>query len=144
MQTSVSILMLGLLDNHPLVFTLRQLLNEFLYHRQQIIYSRTQFDLKKAQEREHILAGFIIALNNIDEVIALIKKSLSAQEAIITLNKRFLLSEEQGKAILEMRLQRLTGLEQEKIYHEMEEIKKKIIYFKSIIENEPVLKTRNC
>ena len=140
LQTSVSILMLGLLDNQPLIFSLRQLLSEFLYHRQQIIYRRTQFDLNKAQEREHLLAGFIIALNSIDEVIAMIKKSPSANEAIISLNKRFLLSERQGKAILEMRLQRLTGLEQEKIYSEMEEIKTKIIYFKSIIENEPILK----
>src|SRR5581483_1466341 len=101
---------------------------------------RTQFDLNKAQEREHILAGFIIALSNIDEIIALIKKSPSSHEAIITLNKRYLLSEVQGKAILEMRLQRLTGLEKEKIHHEMEENKQRIIYFKSIIENEAVLK----
>jgi DNA gyrase subunit A len=140
LQTSVSILMLGLLDNQPLVFSLRSLLTEFLYHRQQIIYRRTQFDLSKAQEREHILAGFIIALNSIDEIIALIKKSPSAQDAIVVLNKRFLLTERQGKAILEMRLQRLTGLEQEKIYTEMEEIKQRIVYFKSIIENEKVLK----
>lgn len=140
LQSSVSILMLGLLDNQPLIFGLRQLLNEFLYHRQQIIYRRTQFDLNKAQEREHILAGFIIALTSIDEVIALIKKSPSAHEAIIVLNKRFLLSERQGKAILEMRLQRLTGLEQERIHGEMEEIKKEIIYFKSIVENEKVLR----
>ena len=85
LQTSVSILMLGLLDNQPLIFTLRQLLDEFLYHRQQIIYRRTQFDLSKAQEREHLLAGFIIALNSIDEVIALIKKSPSANDAITKL-----------------------------------------------------------
>jgi len=140
LQTSVSILMLGLLDNQPLIFTLRQLLNEFLYHRQQIIYRRTQFDLNKAQEREHILSGFIIALGSIDEVIALIKKSPSTQEAIITLNKRFLLTERQGKAILEMRLQRLTGLEQEKIHNEMEDIKKQIFYFKSILDDESILK----
>jgi len=140
LQTSISILMLGLLDNQPLIFPLRELLNEFLYHRKQIIYRRTQFDLTKAQEREHILAGFVIALSNIDEVIALIKKSPSANEAIVLLNKRFLLSEKQGKAILEMRLQRLTGLEQEKIYAEMEEIKVKIVYFKSILENETILK----
>jgi len=140
LQTSVSILMLGLLDNQPLIFSLRELLTEFLYHRQQIIYRRTQYDLSKAQEREHILAGFVIALSNIDEVIALIKKSPSAHEAITLLNKRFLLSEKQGKAILEMRLQRLTGLEQEKIYAEMEEIKVKITYFRSIIENESILK----
>jgi DNA gyrase subunit A len=140
LQTSVSILMLGLLDNQPLIFTLRQLLDEFLYHRKQIIYRRTQYDLSKAQEREHLLAGFIIALNSIDEVIALIKKSPSAHEAISELNKRFLLTEKQGKAILEMRLQRLTGLEQEKIYGEMDEIKAKIAQLRSIIENETILK----
>ncbi|HEX4069460.1 MAG TPA: DNA topoisomerase (ATP-hydrolyzing), partial [Candidatus Babeliales bacterium] len=140
LQTSVSILMLGLLDNQPLIFTLRQLLSEFLYHRKQIIYRRTQHDLSKAQEREHILAGFIIALASIDEVIALIKKSPSANEAIVELNKRFLLTEKQGKSILEMRLQRLTGLEQERIYAEMAEIKTKISYLRSIIENETILK----
>jgi len=140
LQVSVSILMLGLLDNQPLIFSLRELLQEFLYHRKQIIYNRTLFELRKAKEREHALEGFIIALKNIDEVIVLIKKSLSAQEAIVNLNKRFLLTEKQGKAVLEMRLQRLTGLEQEKIYNEMEEIKKKIVCFKSIIESEGVLK----
>ena len=96
-----------------------------------MIYRRTVYDLRKAQEREHLLNGFIIALNNIDEVVALIKQSSSAEDAIVKLNKRFLLSEEQGKAILEMRLQRLTGLEQEKIYGEIEEIKKTIAHFKS-------------
>jgi DNA gyrase subunit A len=140
LQTSVSILMLGLLDNQPLVFSLRQLLSEFLYHRKQIIYRRTQYDLSRAQEREHILAGFVIALTSIDEVIALIKKSPSANEAIVELNKRFLLTEKQGKAILEMRLQRLTGLEQEKIYAEMADIKTKIAQLRSIIENETILK----
>lgn len=140
LQVSISILMLGLLDNRPLVFSLRELLQEFLYHRKQIIYNRTIFDLRKAQEREHLLEGFIIALENIDEVIELIKKSPMGEEAIIKLNKRFLLSERQGKAVLEMRLQRLTGLEQEKIYNEIEEIKKRITYFKSIVENEDILK----
>ncbi|MGB8367330.1 MAG: DNA gyrase subunit A [Candidatus Babeliales bacterium] len=139
LQVSISILMLGLLDNRPLIFSLRELLQEFLYHRKQIIYKRTLFDLRKAEEREHLLEGFIIALENIDEVIELVKKSPMAQEAIGKLNKRFLLTERQGKAVLEMRLQRLTGLEQEKIYNEIEEIKKKITYFKSIIENEKVL-----
>ncbi len=123
METSVSILMLGLLDNRPLIFSLRDLIREFLLHRQEIIYKRTVFDLQKAQAREHVLAGFIIAISNIDEVITLIKQSPSAEEAIIKLNKRFLLTPEQGKAILEMRLQRLTGLEQEKIHAEMGEIK---------------------
>lgn len=140
LQTSINMLMLGLLDNRPLIFSLRQLIEQFLYHRREIIYKRTVFNLKKAQDREHLLAGFIIALKNIDEVVALIKNSSSADEAITKLNKRFLLTPEQSKAILEMRLQRLTGLEQDKIYQEMEELKKTIAYLKSIIENEEILK----
>lgn len=140
LQTSVSILMLGLLDNSPLVFSLRQLLQQFLYHRREVIYRRTVYDLKKAQEREHLLNGFIIGLNNIDEVVALIKQSTAADDAIAKLNKRFLLSIEQGKAILEMRLQRLTSMEQEKIHLELEEIKKTIAYFRSILDNEEILK----
>jgi len=140
LQTSVSILMLGLLDNRPLIFTLRRLIDEFLYHRKQIVYKRTVYDLTKAQAREHILNGFVIALQSIDEVIALIKACKTPDEAIVGLNKRFLLSHEQGKAILEMRLQRLTGLEQEKIYAEIEELKKTISFLKSIIENEGILR----
>lgn len=139
LQTSVSILMLGLLDNVPLIFTLRELLQHFLVHRKQVIYKRTSFDLGKAREREHLLAGFIIALENIDEVVKIIKESSSAEEAIDRLNHRFELSSKQGKAILEMRLQRLTGLEREKIRNEMEEIKKTITYLLSIIENEAIL-----
>lgn len=140
LQTSVSILMLGLLDQRPLVFTLRQLLSHFIYHRRDVVYKRTAYDLRKAEAREHLLAGFIIALKNIDEVIATIKQSSAAEEAIAKLNKRFLLSAEQGKAILEMRLQRLTGLEQERIYTEMEELKKTITHLKSILDNEDILK----
>lgn len=139
-QTSISILMLGLLDNRPLVFNLRQLLEQFLIHRKEIIYHRTVYDLGKAQAREHILAGFIIALSNIDETIAIIKKSKNSDEAIASLNKRFLLTEEQGKAILEMRLQRLTGMEQEKIHQEMIELKNEIAFLKSIVEDEKILK----
>jgi DNA gyrase subunit A len=140
LQTSISILMLGLLDNSPLVFSLRQLLQQFLFHRREVVYKRTVYDLRKAQEREHLLNGFIIALTNIDEVVALIKQSKAAEDAITKLNKRFLLSAEQGKAILEMRLQRLTGLEQEKIHLELEELKKTIAHYRNIIENEDVLK----
>ncbi len=140
LQTSVSILMLGLLDNKPKIFTLRQLLEQFLFHRKEVVYKRTVYDLRRAQEREHILVGFTIALENIDEAIAIIKQSSSADEAIGKLNKRFLLTPAQGKAILEMRLQRLTGLEQEKIYAEMEELKKKITYFKRILGESDVLK----
>jgi DNA gyrase subunit A len=140
LQTSVSILMLGLLDNRPLIFKLYDLIKEFLLHRQEVIYKRTVFDLGKAQAREHILAGFIIALQNIDEIVALIKQSSSADEAVTKLNKRFLLTPEQGKAILEMRLQRLTGLEQEKIHAEMEDLKKLIVHLKLILSDKTILK----
>jgi DNA gyrase subunit A len=140
LQSSISILMLGLLDNRPLIFSLRQLLEHFLFHRKQVIYNRTTFDLQKAQAREHILAGFIIALNNIDEVVLIIKQSRSAEEATIKLHKRFMLSSIQGKAILEMRLSRLTGLEQDSIRDEMEEIKKRIAYLRMILDDENVLK----
>jgi DNA gyrase subunit A len=140
LQTSVSILMLGLLDNRPLVFTLRQLLQEFLYHRKQVIYKRTIFDLGKARAREHILDGFIIALAQIDLVIEHIKQSESALEAIDRLYKRFALTEEQSKAILEMRLQRLTGLEQEKVRTEMADLKQTIEQLQLLISSEQTLK----
>ncbi len=140
MQTSVSILMLGLLENRPMVFSIRQLLLEFLHHREDVVHKRTVFDLAKAKAREHLLAGFIIALQNIDEVVNMIKASKSPEEAIGLLNKRFLLTPEQAKAILEMRLQRLTGLEQEKIYNEMEELKKTIVALQSILLDRTILK----
>lgn len=140
LQTSVSILMLALLDNKPLIFSLRSLIHEFIMHRHEVIFKRTRFELAKAQAREHILNGFILALQNIDEVIALIKASRSAEEAIISLNKRFLMTPEQGKAILEMRLQRLTGLEQEKIYAEIEEIKQTIAHLKAILADRSILR----
>lgn len=140
LQTSVSILMLALLDNRPMVFTLRQMLQEFIRFRQQIVYKRSVYDLRKAKEREHILQGFIIALQNIDEVVAAVKQSKTAEEAIDKLHKRFALTDVQGKAILEMRLQRLTGMEQEKIYSEMEELKKTIAYLTSVIEDPNILK----
>lgn len=140
LQTNIPILMLALLDNQPLVFTLRQMIREFLAHREEVIYKRTQFDLSKMRFREHLLAGFIIALRAIDEVIELIKSSATAEEASLKLNKRFLLSEEQCKAILEMRLQRLTGLEQDKIHAEVEELKKAIIHLQSILDDRTKLK----
>ncbi len=139
LQTSVSILMLALIDNRPVIFTLRKMLQEFVYHRKQVVYRRSIYDLKKAHEREHILAGFIIALDNIDQAITIIKASKTADEAIQKLHERFDLSPVQSKAILEMRLQRLTGMEQQKIHNEMEAIKKQIVYLKSIVENEPIL-----
>lgn len=140
LQVSVSMLMLGLLDNQPLVFSLRELLSHFLIHRRQVVYRRSVYDLKKARAREHILEGFIKALNNIDAVVALIKQSAGAEEAIEKLAVHFDFSAEQGKAILELRLQRLTGMEQDKIRIEMDEIRVTIAHLNDIIQNESVLK----
>ena len=139
LQLSHSILMLALLDNQPVILSLREILRQFLLHREEIVYRRTQFDMNKAKAREHVLAGFVIALEDIDEVIRLIKKSNDAESAIKELNKRFLLTEVQGKAILEMKLQRLTGLEREKIRLEMAELKKMISKLQKIIENKSIL-----
>ncbi len=139
LQNSVSILMLSLLDNRPMIFSLRQMLQEFLHHRKQVVYRRSIYDLKKARAREHILQGFIIALDNIDKTIVLIKQSKSADEAAQKLHAQFKFTPAQSKAILEMRLQRLTGMEQQKIREEMAEIKKHITYLASVIENDTIL-----
>ncbi len=140
LQSAMSIIMLALLNNRPVIFTLRELLEHFLTHRKEIITRRSEFDLAKNKARAHVLDGLIIALNNIDEVIVLVKKSQTAEEAIEQLNKKFKLSAEQGKAILEMRLQRLTGLEQGKIHAEIEELKKVITWLEKILHDENELK----
>jgi DNA gyrase subunit A len=135
LQTSVSILMLALLDNKPIIFTLRRMLDEFLIHRRTTVFKRTEFDLKKAQAREHILLGLFIALENIDQVIELLKKSESAEDATKKLNDRFMLSVEQSKAILEMRLQRLTGMEQSRLQEEMKELKAFIAQLQIVLQD---------
>jgi DNA gyrase subunit A len=140
LQSSIAIYMLGLLDNKPRIFSLRALIREFLAFREEIIYRRSLYDIKKAQAREHILAGFIIALQSIDKVIALIKASDNYDQALDKLHENFSLSFEQGKAILEMRLQRLTALEQDKIHAEITDIKKDIARLQAIIENAESLK----
>lgn len=139
LQTSVSILMLALLDNRPIVFTLKRFLEEFVLYRRQIVYKRTEFDLQKAQEREHILSGLLIALDNVDEVIAMIKASDSAQEAIDALSKKFLLTEEQSRAILDMKLQRLTGLERDKLRADILELKRLISSLQIVLSDPSVL-----
>lgn len=139
LQTTVSILMLALLDNKPTIFTLRRMIDEFLIHRRTIVFKRTEYDLKKAQAREHILSGLLIALENIDQIIELIKKSQSSDDAAVSLNEKYLLSAEQAKAILEMRLQRLTGLEQGKLHEEMKELKAFISHLQIILQDPSVL-----
>lgn len=137
MQTSIKMLMLALLDNHPIIFPLRRLIKEFLVYREQVVYRRTEFELGKARDREHLLQGFVIALQNVDAIVALIKASDNAQEAIEKLYTEYGLSERQGKAILEMRLQRLTGMEQSKIHEEMIRILEQIEELQTIL-NDPV------
>lgn len=140
LQTSVTIFMLALLDKRPVVFTLRHVLKEFLLHRQEVITRRTKYDLKKAQAREHILAGFVIALDSIDRVIELVKKAHDSESAIDQLHNLFHLTPEQGRAILEMRLQRLTGMERDKIKQEREEIRLLIVRLTAILETPELLK----
>jgi len=119
LQTNISILMLALYNNRPMIFTLREVLDHFILHRQEIVTKRTEFDLAKHEARAHICEGLIIALENIDKVVELVKKSESAQAAMEQLQEQFKLSQPQSKAILEMRLQRLTALEQTKLRDEL-------------------------
>jgi len=140
LQTSISIIMLALYNNRPMFFTLRELLDHFIIHRKEIITRRTEFDLAKTKAREHIITGLIIALNNIDAVIATIKASQNADEAELALHEQFKLSAEQAKAILEMRLQRLTNMEQAKLHEEIAELKKVISRLELILSDENELK----
>ncbi len=136
LQSNIAILMLGLLDNKPRIFTLRELISEFLRHREQVIQRRTTFDIKKAREREHILIGLRTALASLDDVITTIKQSTDAQEAMALLQERFALSGLQAQALLEMRLQRLTGLEQQKLLDELEQIIKTIASLQEVLTDK--------
>lgn len=140
LQCSMSIIMLALHQNRPLFFSLREMLDHFLLHRKEVITKRTEFDLARNKARAHVLDGLIIALANIDDVIVLIKKSETPEQASDALHKKFKLSVEQAKAILEMRLQRLTGLEREKINQELEELKVIIARLELILRDENELK----
>ena len=139
MQDTFGIIMLALVDGQPQVLNLKQILVHYLEHQKMVVRRRTEFDLDKAQARAHILEGLKIALDHIDEVISLIRSSKTGQEAKEGLMAKFGLSEKQSQAILDMRLQRLTGLEREKIEDEYNELIKTIQYLKSILENEEVL-----
>jgi DNA gyrase subunit A len=122
METSFGIIMLAISEGRPQVFNLKEILEKFVVFRREVIVRRTQFDLARAKERAHILEGYIIALNNIDEIIKVIKAAKNPGEASVALCAKFHLSEIQAKAILEMRLQRLTGLERTKIDDEYAEV----------------------
>lgn len=133
MQDTFGVIMLALVDGHPKVMNLKELLYHYLEHQKVVIVRRTKFELEKAQARAHILEGLIIALDNIDEVVELIKKSPDAPTAREGLMTRFGLSDKQAQAILDMRLQRLTGLEREKIQSEYDKLLERIAYFNQIL-----------
>ncbi|MCK4517811.1 DNA topoisomerase 4 subunit A, partial [Candidatus Babeliales bacterium] len=139
LQTKLSILLLALYQNRPIIFTLREVLEHFIVHRKEIITKRTEFDLAKNESRAHICDGLIIALDNIDKVIALIKKSESAPAAIEQLSEQYKLTEIQGKAILEMRLQRLTALEQTKLHDELKALQEIITQLRLILNSPDIL-----
>ncbi len=133
MQISFSMIMLALVDGTPKVLNIKQILEEYIKHQKSVVVRRTQYDLDKALEREHILLGLVKALTNIDEVIETIKKSKDRQSAIENLMNSFELSDKQAIAILEMRLQRLTALEVEKIQEELAELEKTIADLRDIL-----------
>jgi len=133
LETTFGIIFLALVDNRPRVLPLKQILQYYIEHRQEIVTRRTQFDLRKAQERAHILEGLKICLDNLDKVIKTIRQSKNAVVAKTALMEKFALSEVQAQAILEMQLQRLTALEREKIESEYLELIKKINLLKAIL-----------
>ncbi len=136
METTFSIILLAIYNKEPKIFTLLELLRLFLNHRKTIIIRRTIFELEKAKARVHILEGYLIALDNIDEIVRLIKTSQSPEAAKNALMERFTLSEIQSKAILEMRLQRLTGLERDKIKEEYQNLLELIDDLNGILKSE--------
>jgi len=140
LETSFGINMMVVADNRPATLNIQQMLEHFLAHRREVVLRRTAFDLRKSEERAHILEGLRIALDNIDEVVSIIRASKNAIEARERLMERFGLSERQAQAILDMRLQRLTNLERQKLIDEYNELIKLIEYLRSILENEEVLR----
>ena len=140
LQTSFAINMLALVDNQkqPKILSLRHIIDEYLTFQEELITRRTQYDLKKAREREHLLQGLLIAQDNIDEVIHIIRTSYD--DAKEKLMERFSLSDVQAQAILDMRLKALQGLDREKLQNEFDELEKKIAYFVELLSNETMLK----
>ena len=141
LETSFGINMLAVVDNRPQLLNLKTALSCFVDHRREVVIRRTRYDLEKAEARAHILEGLRIAIDNIDEVVALIRASANPEEARNALMERFALSEVQAKAILEMRLQRLTGLQREELMNEYKDLLQKIEFYRSILENAEVLRS---
>ncbi|NTV15504.1 MAG: DNA gyrase subunit A [Desulfobulbaceae bacterium] len=136
LQKSFGIIMLSIVNGRPEVLNLKEILDNFVLHRKTVVYRRTVYDLRKTEEKAHILEGLKIAITNLDEVVELIKRSPGPKEAKQGLIERFELSEIQAQAILEMRLQRLTGLERDKIIDEYNELMRQITWFKQILADQ--------
>ena len=139
LQDTFGVIMLALVNNEPVVMNLLQMLQYYLKHQEEVVTRRTQYDLNKAEERAHIVEGLLIALDNIDEVIQLIRASKTAAEAKEKLMERFSLSEPQANSIVEMRLRALTGLDREKLENEYAELKKVIEEYRAILADRKVL-----
>lgn len=140
LQTSFGVNNIALVHGRPKLLNLKDLIRLFVEHRHEVVIRRTQFDLRKAKERAHILEGLIIASDNIDEVIRIIRAAKTPNEAITNLMGRFQLTEVQSRAIVEMRLRQLTGLLQDQLHAEYEELMKQIAYFEEILTNEELCK----
>lgn len=136
LQSSFSVNNIALVKGRPMLLNLKQMIELFVEHRHEVVVRRTKFELRKAEERAHILQGLIIASDNIDEVIAIIRGSGTPQEAIQRLMERFELTDIQSRAIVEMRLRQLTGLEQDKLRGEFDEIQKLIAHLNDVLNNE--------
>jgi len=136
LQSSFGVNNVALVKGRPKILNLKELIENYVEHRHDVVLRRIKYDLKEAEKRSHILKGYIIALDNIDDIINMIKKSKNPEEAKLSLIKTYKLSEIQSKAILEMRLQKLTGLEREKINKENDEINKLINYLNDILSNK--------
>lgn len=141
LETTFGVIMLALVNNRPEILTLKQILRHFLEHRREVVVRRTAFELRKAEERAHILEGLKIALDHLDAVIALIRRSQSPDEARAGLMREFGLTEIQATAILDMRLQRLTQLERAKLIEEYQEVLKQIEYLRSVLASESLVRT---
>ena len=139
LQTSFGIILLAVVNQRPALLSLKEVLEYYVLHRKEIIVRRTRFDLRKAEARAHILEGLKVALENLDEVVALIRKAPSPAEARTRLTERFGLTDIQAQAILDMRLQRLTGLEQDKILEEYRNVLKDIAQFEEILGSEQLV-----
>ena len=140
LQTGFGVIMLALVDGVPRVLSLKETLHYYIAHQEDVIVRRTRYELDKAEARAHILEGYVIALDNIDEVIHIIRSSQTDKEAGDRLTERFGLTKKQTDAILEMRLRRLTGLEREKIEQELAELREKIAYYKRVLDDPALVR----